>query len=377
MYSLSEQQIDFILRDIKSRGVEMEALQVSLLDHICCIIESELETDGDFESFYRKTISRFFKKELKEIEEETILLLTFKNYYTMKKVMLLSGTFAVAAIILGSFLKIVHWPGANVMLLLGISLASLVFLPLIFILKTKEVDSTRDKLILAIGTLFGIVVSIATLFKLLHWPYANILWLVSLGILFFVFIPLYFFSGIRKPETKINTITSSLLIIIAGGLLFALTSLRPSAQLAKNNMYTYMQNEKLLKKMQHRLPDSVQASSVFLEINNNCDQIKGLILLNEIGQNSLPEDFEDKNLLINERGLGDEFNEGDIGGKSLSALKTAINNYNSSKINDKEKKIPVDHTILGIEPEKTGLFTNIAVLNNMVQIQMYLANSER
>ena len=62
MYALSEKQIDFILNDIKIRGVEMEDLQLNLLDHVCCIIECEFEPEGDFEDFYHKTISKFFKK---------------------------------------------------------------------------------------------------------------------------------------------------------------------------------------------------------------------------------------------------------------------------------------------------------------------------
>jgi hypothetical protein len=226
MYALTEQQIDFILRDIKSRGVEMEDLQVSLLDHICCIIECELEPGGDFDSFYRKTIPRFFKKELREIEEETILLLTFKNYYAMRKTMIITGAISVAAYIFGSFLKIMHWPGASMMLLLGILISSLIFMPLLFILKTREANSKRDKIVLGVGVLFGILVSISTLFKVFHWPYSHILWLISLGVLFFLFVPIYFFSGIRNPETKMNTITSSILVLFAGGLLFTLTSLR-------------------------------------------------------------------------------------------------------------------------------------------------------
>jgi hypothetical protein len=76
MYTLTDEQIDFILTDIKQRGVEMEDLQLNLLDHICCIIEQDLSPGSDFESFYRKTIPRFFKKELREIEEETLYLLT-------------------------------------------------------------------------------------------------------------------------------------------------------------------------------------------------------------------------------------------------------------------------------------------------------------
>jgi hypothetical protein len=47
MYTLSEQQIDFILNDIKSRGVVMEDLQLNLLDHVCCIVENELDLDDD------------------------------------------------------------------------------------------------------------------------------------------------------------------------------------------------------------------------------------------------------------------------------------------------------------------------------------------
>ena len=79
MYCLNEKQIDFILDDIRRNGVELEDLQSNLLDHICCIIEQELEENGDFEQFYFSTIKKFYKNELREIEEETISLLNFKN----------------------------------------------------------------------------------------------------------------------------------------------------------------------------------------------------------------------------------------------------------------------------------------------------------
>src|ERR1700740_3220546 len=100
MSRLSDEQIDFILNDIGARGVEMESLQQNLLDHICCIIEQDLEPDGDFEAFYASTIKTFYKYELWEIEEETIHVLTFKNYYTMKKAMIVSGTFSVVTFII-------------------------------------------------------------------------------------------------------------------------------------------------------------------------------------------------------------------------------------------------------------------------------------
>lgn len=85
MYRVSDEQIEFILNDIKQRGVEMEDLQLNLLDHICCILEQELKEEKDFETTYQKVIKQFFKHELWEIEEETILLLKYKNYYKMKR----------------------------------------------------------------------------------------------------------------------------------------------------------------------------------------------------------------------------------------------------------------------------------------------------
>lgn len=85
MYRVSDEQIEFILDDIKKRGIEMEDLQLNLLDHICCILERELKETDDFNEKYNETIKQFFKSELWEIEEETIGLLYFKNYYKMKR----------------------------------------------------------------------------------------------------------------------------------------------------------------------------------------------------------------------------------------------------------------------------------------------------
>ena len=86
MYCITEQQIEYILNDIRRNGIEMEDLQLNLLDHICCMAEHNLKDGDDFEHFYKATIKQFYKKELKEIEVETIQLLTFKNYFMLKKI---------------------------------------------------------------------------------------------------------------------------------------------------------------------------------------------------------------------------------------------------------------------------------------------------
>jgi hypothetical protein len=171
----------------------------------------------------------------------------------MKKVMLISGTFTAFLFIVGAFFKFMHWPGASFLIVISITVLSFIFLPILFVFKVKEVSAKRDIITIGIATVFGILISLAALFKIMHWPGANIMWLSSLGILFFLFLPIFFFGGIRNAETKVNTIVSSILILVACGILFSLTSLR---------------NSKWLDESIHHTDDLLQSSA---ELSNGLD----------------------------------------------------------------------------------------------------------
>lgn len=195
MYSVNDEQIDFILNDIRRRGVEMEDLQYNLLDHICCIVEQNLESGGNFEDFYNKTIPKFFKHELWEIEEETILLLTYKNYYTMKKAMIYGGVSSLSLIALGTVFKIFHWPGAAISLLLGFFILCFVFFPsALYLNYTSAKKGFGTNLAAFTG---GTILMLGVLFKVMHWPGTPILLIFGFGILLGIFVPLLLFSKLR------------------------------------------------------------------------------------------------------------------------------------------------------------------------------------
>ncbi|OSZ79411.1 hypothetical protein CAP35_14495 [Chitinophagaceae bacterium IBVUCB1] len=230
MYRITDEQVDYILNDIKQRGIEIADLQQNLLDHICCIIERQLDENGDFKACYQKIIEAFYKERLAEIEEETILLLTFKNYYGMKKLMIVSGILCTTGFFIGSFFKIMHWNGTYWFLIPSIIFFSFVFLPLLFLLKTKEASSQREKLIVAVGCIVGVLYCLSTLFLVEYWHGASVLWSITLLTATFVLLPLYFFNGIRKPETKLNTIVTTFILIGLLGMQFTLTSLHKHPQ---------------------------------------------------------------------------------------------------------------------------------------------------
>lgn len=373
MYSLTDKQIDFILNDIGARGVKMEDLQYNLLDHICCIIENELEENGDFAQFYNKTISKFYKKELKELEDETQLLLTFKHYYTMKKTMIISGAVATTTFVFGSFFKIMHWPGASALFLLGMVTGCFIFLPLVFTLKARESKSIQTKLIAGVGTLDAILFCLSSLFKVMHWPGANIIWLVTLGVLFFLFIPIYFFYGVRNPETKINTVVTSVMLVMIGGSLFLLTGIR-GRTVSGNDAYIYMQTQEITKNVHAnllRLPDS-ENKKALLEINGKCELLKGILMTEEIGMPQMPLNYNEQGQYsFHEHNVTNTFFKNPVAIKALNDLKEEVKKYNSSVAKASEK-IDEEHSAIGVTEDEYYFTTNFWMLNSFTVIQMQL-----
>ena len=402
MYCLNDKQIDFILNDISARGVEMESLQQNLLDHICCIIEQNLEADGDFESFYQKTIKTFYKDALWEIEEETLLLLTFKNYYAMKKIMIAGGIFSATTMTIGLILKFLHLPGASILILLGVVSLGFLFLPLMFILKTKEKQNKKDKLIVGLGTVFGILISFAILFKIMHWPGANIMGLISIGIMLLVFTPVYFFTGIRNPDTKVNTIVVTILLIMGCALFLTLVNARPGVSIAKSTessnqyleetyRYASKQNEVIFASLTN---DSIANTNQLKELHKKgselCNKIE-VLKFNLLGATegvpvkvinysnlSKPDNYDiPTHILFSET----------MANQQLLDLKQNLNDFNaytSSKFNKNSAELinlsdkPIDNTNEKISWEKRNFYhvPLTCVLRNLTQLQMELRYME-
>ncbi len=228
MHKITDQQIDFIISDFAKRGVDLEDLRDNLLDHVCCIIENEMTENDDFYRFYDTVLPRFFKRDLREIQIETENLLRFKNFYTMKKIMNITGILTVVLTLMGSIFKTMHWPGAGVMIVSGGALFSLIFLPLLIAIKFRDDNSLKDKIVFSFGLLLGMGLSAGFLFKIMHWPGANFLMISGTVIFTFCYVPAYFITRIKRPELKFNTIVNSVLMFACGGILFAMFNLSQS-----------------------------------------------------------------------------------------------------------------------------------------------------
>lgn len=371
MYQITDKQVDYILDDIRRNGIQMEDLQLNLLDHICCLVEHNLKEEDDFENFYHKTIRQFYSKELKEIEAETIRLLTFKNYFMMKKIMIAGGAFSTFAFLSGSFFKVMHWPGAAVLLTLAVAVFSFFFLPLLFILKSKEVNTGLEKLVIALGTLLGIMFCLSILFKVQHWPGATVLVFTMIVFSFFIFIPLYFFSGYRKAETRLNTILTSILLIGFTAVTFLSVNVNGPTSRQVDDWVAYSQSEMIWNKIvgKNHISEDPDAKAIL----QSCDKLKIAILDLTASPKPLNYTIPDHLKVDNLRYLGRDGRFNNIL-SLLESLQTDVKKYNLSQLSD-NNKIPDGFAFLDIDRQAFSRMENVYVLNSLTQLQIYVVSN--
>ncbi len=377
MYKLSSEQVDFILNDIRARGIEMDSLQEDLLDHVCCIIEHNLEENGNFKDFYEETIKTFYKKDLREIEEETSSLITNKHYYTMKKLMIASGSISAIILSAGIALKFLHMPGAGISVVVGITILSLVFLPLMFTLKIKEKQKVKDKVLLALVSFIAILFCMAVMFKLMHWPYANMMGISSIALLGLVYLPIHFLTGIRQAETKVNTIVSSILVLASCGLFLGLVR-SPGASKALNikNTHVFVRGEQILENesrqvdiylMNHAIdPEMAKISDA---IYNACNELKSIIIERETGYKELDKDFENRDAWIEDGWVSSYFKPETKGYIKRNELKELTERYN--KVYTSAGLVPLESSVLQMNEDRI-----LNTLNDLTQLQMLVLQNQ-
>lgn len=298
----------------------------------------------------------------------------------MKKIMMYSGITSAFFVATGILFKFMHWPGAGITLILGISLSSLLFLPLMFVLRVKEKQSSRDKLITGLGALAGSALSMGILFKIMHWPGANMLGLGAMLLMAFVFLPIYFFTGIRNPETKVNTIVSSALIIIGCGLFMALIRSPKGTQMIKvRDTYAYLRDQEILEKERVlyknlKRDSSIQGVTLKTDVLDAlCEEIKADVLELSTGVRKLDADFEANNQFIDDGTFAyDPFEHIPSGKQKYQTLVSEIEKYNQGLSENTGLMLLPTRTnfIEYLSKSQFNLITPSGIIEQLTQIQM-------
>lgn len=217
---LNDTQVELISAYIRQNGVAQDGLHDDLLDHICTGIEHRIRQGEPFEDAFLHTVRLFGPGGLMQVQQDTFQLLTEINA-TMKKVTFTFGLTSTILLLAGTMFKLFHWPGAGILVTIGAALLVLAYFPLLLHYKLKE--SPGNETAMHISGWVGIsLTTLGTLFKIMHWPGASFMLLVGMSALAFIYVPIYFYKQYRTSVNKPVTLSTSLVAMTCLILLFAL-----------------------------------------------------------------------------------------------------------------------------------------------------------
>ena len=132
----------------------------------------------------------------------------------MKNIILFSGVLSALTLLLGNIFKTFHLPGAALIITLAIAIFVIVFIPMV-VLKTFQSENTlRGKMRITFGNLLALIGVTGVLFKIMHWPTANILLCSSMIFFIAAYIPILLYKTFFSKNDLIYKIRQSLGYIV-------------------------------------------------------------------------------------------------------------------------------------------------------------------
>ncbi len=294
MKQLTDNEFNFILEDLEKRGLSEMSIRLELADHIGCQIEQDESKDMSFEQLYKKLMDGLSPEIFPSLQNQILLSENLK-FQAMKKTVYLLGIISTIFIVTGSLFMGLHLAGASVLLMLGTILVVMGFLPLFFYTSYKEQEGKKS-LILPLGAFLSIALLIVgALFKVLHYPFAREILLIGQIILLAGFLPVYLVSVYRKSQETRSWTAYLLLVVLSGALIYMTSSTRissmvineyisVSAEAKQTKDYFVIQTDSLYKTLNLKHPigdakitlDQIKLKSQ--EIDQYLDEIKGRLL---------------------------------------------------------------------------------------------------
>lgn len=201
MVELSNTQLDFLIARIESE-IRDKQLQLELIDHCSCAVEELMSAGLTFEMAVDQAFQNLSPNGVHEIEREVYIILINQTLQTMKIILFFTGFVAAFCIMTGMLFRMLHWPAADEILFAGDA-------ALIVSMMTLIMTSVRSMKVLPKEVFFRIMAGAAgglffgsgSLFKVMHWPSANMQILLGVFLLAFLFLPLFFWQ-LYKREMK-------------------------------------------------------------------------------------------------------------------------------------------------------------------------------
>lgn len=197
---LTDEQLNEISNRIRKAGIHNKSLQEDLIDHLCCVAEQSYKKGEDFNRFLDRAIMELAPHGLLSLQKKTTFLLNYAKLTFMKRLLFTSGFVGAVSLTLGVTFKLLYFPGANVLSVLGLILLLLFFVPLYSFkqFKVRVGKTNLQKLQLVFGGVASVLIGLSAVFKMFHLMGADVLLLLGTLLFAFGFLPFLFVSLYKK-----------------------------------------------------------------------------------------------------------------------------------------------------------------------------------
>jgi len=143
----------------------------------------------------------------------------WKETHSKKRVFLfVSAFFAGILYIFGTLFKIQHWPAASIILGLAFLCGVFLFIPALLVNRLSEPENKTKRPVFILGAAGVILYAAGMYFKIMHWPLATVL--VVIGVVIFYIIVFPWYTWVTWKDEK--NITAGFIFIVIGLLLIIL-----------------------------------------------------------------------------------------------------------------------------------------------------------
>lgn len=164
----------------------------------------------------------------------------------MKKTIIISGIAVANLMMFGSVFKVMHWPGANILLCIATFLFAFWFLPSALVSSYRSQPAAGYKWLHIVTYFVFLFISTGALFKIMHWPGAALLMLISVPAPFVLFLPVYLYQTRKDKQYTVANLMSIMFGLVVLAVLTAMLSLNVSRQMLVDLQDHLLKTEELI-----------------------------------------------------------------------------------------------------------------------------------
>ncbi|MCF8457002.1 MAG: hypothetical protein K9H62_13820 [Bacteroidales bacterium] len=175
---------------------------------------------------------------------------------------------------LGTLFKVQHWPGAGLLLMVGDVILLFLFIPSLLYYKMNSTADRKKRQVYLLGALSLMLFLGGSFFKMFHWPGAQILIITGSISLISVFLPVYAYREYKNSQH----VHASFIYIIIAFMYFTLFETLLAMNVSKPLVSDYIHAEKMESSSTKQLDDFNQTNYNLLLNDSTVDQAKLLTL---------------------------------------------------------------------------------------------------